>query len=208
MTNLSHIHRFEPGAGKQGLLLLHGTGGDEHDLIDLGRTIAPGAPLLSPRGQVREGSANRFFRRMAEGVFDIADLKARTQALADFVAEAGKAYGSEPPVALGFSNGANIAASLLLLRPEVLSGAILLRATLPFEPDSLPDLAGKPVLILSGQADPMAPAAKVERLATLLRQAGADVRHEFLPVGHGLLQRDLALAQAWWAGLQTGRTAA
>ena len=208
MTNLSHIHRFEPGAGKQGLLLLHGTGGDEHDLIDLGRTIAPGAPLLSPRGQVREGSANRFFRRMAEGVFDIADLKARTQALADFVAEAGKTYGSEQPVALGFSNGANIAASLLLLRPEVLSGAILLRATLPFEPDSLPDLAGKPVLILSGQADPMAPAAKVERLATLLRQAGADVRHEFLPAGHGLLQRDLALAQAWWAGLQIGRTAA
>lgn len=202
MSTLSHIHRFEPGPGSRSLLLLHGTGGDEHDLIDLGRAVAPGAPLLSPRGQVREGPANRFFRRMAEGVFDIPDLKARTQALADFVSEAGKSYGIEPPVALGFSNGANIAASLLLLRPEVLSGAILLRPTLPFEPDRLPDLAGKPVLILSGQADPMAPASKVERLATLLREAGGNVRHEVLPGGHGLLQRDLTLAQSWWEGLK------
>ncbi|WP_413993146.1 alpha/beta hydrolase [Labrys okinawensis] len=193
---LSHIHRFEPGPNSRSLLLLHGTGGDEHDLIDLGRTIAPGAPLLSPRGQVREGPANRFFRRMAEGVFDIPDLKARTQALGDFVAEAGKTYGIEPPVALGFSNGANIAASLLLLRSEVLSGAILMRATLPFEPVSLPDLAGKPVLILSGQSDPMAPASK--ELAAVLRQAGGNVRHEVLPAGHGLIQQDLILARDWW----------
>jgi phospholipase/carboxylesterase len=199
--SLSHIHRFEPGTGRP-LLLLHGTGGDEHDLIQLGGAIAPGAPLISPRGQVKEGAANRFFRRLAEGVFDIADLKARTRALADFVAEASGSYSLEPPVALGFSNGANIAASMLLLRPEVLSGAVLMRATMPFEPDSLPDLAGKPVLILSGQADPMAPAAKVERLVALLRQAGASVTHEALPAGHGLTQRDLALAQAWWAGLK------
>lgn len=208
MTQLSHIHRFEPGAGTNGLLLLHGTGGDEHDLIDLGHAIAPGAPLLSPRGQVKEGAANRFFRRLAEGVFDIADLKARTQALADFVADAGKAYGTAPPVALGFSNGANIGASLLLLRPEVISGAILLRATLPFEPENMPDLTGKPVLILSGQADPMTSAAKVDRLAKLLKDAGADVQHEFLPAGHGLIQRDLSLAQNWWTALQTRPAAA
>ncbi|MDQ0394078.1 alpha/beta hydrolase [Labrys monachus] len=198
-SRLSHIHRFDAGTDKRPLLLLHGTGGDEHDLIDLGRAVAPGAPLLSPRGQVREGAANRFFRRLAEGVFDIADLKARTQALADFTAEARAAYGLEPPVALGFSNGANIAAALLLLRPEALSGAILLRATLPFEPDTLPDLAGKRVLLLSGRADPLTPVATSQRLAALLAQAGADVRHELLQAGHGLVQQDLALARQWWA---------
>jgi phospholipase/carboxylesterase len=198
MTTLSHIHLFEPGATDRGLLLLHGTGGDEHDLIGLGQAIAPGASLLSPRGQVKEGHANRFFRRMAEGVFDIPDLKARTQALADFAVEAQKLYGLAPPVALGFSNGANIAASLLFLRPEVLSGAVLLRATLPFEPDRLPDLSGKRVLLLSGKADPMTPAAASDRLAALLRQAGASVDHEILPAGHGLTQHDLVLTRNWW----------
>jgi phospholipase/carboxylesterase len=196
--HLSHIHRFEPGTEKRGLLLLHGTGGDEHDLVDLGRATAPAAPLLSPRGQVREGHANRFFRRLAEGVFDIADLKARTQALADFVRDAEAALGLAAPVALGFSNGANMAASLLFLRPEVLSGAILLRATLPFEPDALPDLSGKDILLLSGRTDPLTPAATSQRLAALLLEAGANVVHETLQAGHGLTQKDLMLARQWW----------
>src|SRR5450755_4513769 len=121
---LSFTHRFEPG-GAPPLLLLHGTGGDENDLLPLGRMVAPGAALLSPRGKVLEGGMPRFFRRLAEGVFDEQDLRRRTQELADFVEDARRAYGFEAPVALGFSNGANIASALLLLRPAALAGAAL-----------------------------------------------------------------------------------
>src|SRR6478672_3594902 len=116
---LSYRHRFVEGNRERPLLLLHGTGGDESDLLPLGERLAPGAALLSPRGTVSEGGANRFFRRFAEGVFDVDDLKARTEALADFVVEARDSYGLAAPIALGFSNGANIAAALLLQRPEL-----------------------------------------------------------------------------------------
>ena len=152
MTDLGFIHRFIPATqpGKPPLLLLHGTGGNENDLLPLGAQLSPGAALLSPRGKVLENGMPRFFRRLAEGVFDLADLKVRTAELTDFIAAARKAYGLDAPVAVGFSNGANIAASLLLTRPQALRGAVLLRAMLPFEPEPLPDLAGKPVLLLSG----------------------------------------------------------
>jgi phospholipase/carboxylesterase len=191
MTTTSHIHRFVDGDRARPLLLLHGTGGDENDLIDLAHATAPGAALLSPRGNVREGGASRFFRRFAEGVFDVPDLKARTQALADFVVAARAEYGLGAPVALGFSNGANIAAAMLLLRPDVLAGAVLLRAMTPFaEPP--PGLEGKPVLILSGRMDPIVPHADVEGLAQMLRDGGAAVTHEWQPGGHGLGQGDLA----------------
>ena len=123
------IHVFEPGSApaRKPLLLLHGTGGDERDLLSLGRTVAPGASLLSPRGKVLEGAAPRFFRRLAEGVFDEEDLRRRTDELADFVLHARERHGLPAPIALGFSNGANIAAALLLQRPEILAGAALLR---------------------------------------------------------------------------------
>ncbi|MDQ0474409.1 alpha/beta hydrolase [Labrys wisconsinensis] len=199
--SLSHIHRFVDGDRAHPLLLLHGTGGDEDDLVPLGEAVAPGTALLSPRGQVREGSANRFFRRLAEGVFDLADLEARTQALADFVAEGRRAYGLGAPVALGFSNGANIAAALLLRRPEALAGAVLLRAMVPFEPQNAPDLSGKPVLILSGAADPIIPAENARRLAEILTGAGAAVTHQVLPAGHGLTREDLTRTTAWLRGL-------
>ena len=199
MTDLGFIHRFIPATqpGLPPLLLLHGTGGDENDLLPLGEQLSPGAALLSPRGKVLENGMPRFFRRLAEGVFDLADLKARTLELADFIAAARTAYALAKPVAVGFSNGANIAASLLLTRPGLLAGAVLLRAMLPFEPQAPPDLAGKPVLLLSGSNDQMIPAASSERLIEVLQAAGADLVYKALPTGHNLTQNDLIIAAHW-----------
>ena len=195
---LGFIYRFEPGAaGARPLLLLHGTGGDEADLLPLGRDVSPGAPLLSPRGPVLEHGMPRFFRRLSEGVFDEADLRRRAEDLADFVAAARARHGLAAPVALGFSNGANIAAAMLLLRPEALAGAVLLRAMVPLAQPPAADLAGKPVLILSGAMDPIVPAENAEHLARQLAQAGARVTHRVLPAGHGLSQVDIDLARAW-----------
>jgi phospholipase/carboxylesterase len=193
------VHRFVParGSSRAPLLLLHGTGGDENDLIALGQRIAPGAALLSPRGKVPENGMPRFFRRLAEGVFDLEDLRQRTAELADFVGAARRSYGIAPPIAVGFSNGANIAASILLSRPKVLAGAILMRAMMPFEPDQMPNLLGTPVFILSGRMDPIVPADHPRQLAKLLAAAGAVVRHEVLTAGHALTQADLDLAARW-----------
>ena len=196
---LSFIYRFEPGTepGRPPLLLLHGTGGDEGDLLPLGRAVAPGSALLSPRGKVLENGMPRFFRRLAEGVFDEEDVRRRADELAGFVAEAREAYRLGAPVALGFSNGANIAAALLLRQPEALAGAALLRAMVPLPEPPAADLTGKPVLLLSGAVDPIVAAENAARLAATLRKAGADVRHETLPVGHGLSQADVAITKAW-----------
>jgi phospholipase/carboxylesterase len=198
-AELDFVHRFVPATqpGRKPLLLLHGTGGDETDLLPLGERLSVGAALLSPRGKVLEGGMPRFFRRLAEGVFDLDDLARRTDELARFIAAAREAYGIEKPVAVGFSNGANIAGALLLTRPDVLAGAVLLRATLPFVPEKVPLLAGVPVLILSGAMDPMVSADKREQLNQLLRSTGADVTHEVVPAGHNLTAQDLAAAQAW-----------
>ncbi len=199
MIDLGFIHRYVPAEreGLPPLLLLHGTGGDENDLLQLGAHLLPGAALLSPRGKVLEHGMPRFFRRLAEGVFDIDDLKARTAELADFVIAARKAYGLQAPVAVGFSNGANIAAALLLTRPEVLRGALLMRATLPFEPQTPPALNAMPVLLLSGAADPMVRPAARDRLAAVLRAAGAALTYETVAAGHTLTEQDLALAARW-----------
>ncbi len=199
MTTLSYHHRFEPGSDPAAppLLLLHGTGGDENDLIPLGRKLSPGSALLSPRGDVLEHGQPRFFRRFAEGVFDLADVEARTRALAAFVAAAAAKYGFDPArlTALGFSNGANIAASLLLLRPESLARAVLLRPMVVLEPATLPDLTGKSVLISSGNADPIVPHDHPVRLAKMLRTAGARVTLHVHPAGHGLTPDDFAAAR-------------
>ncbi|MBR0956392.1 alpha/beta hydrolase [Bradyrhizobium japonicum] len=199
MTETAFIHRFEPAtsAGSPPLLLLHGTGGDENDLLGLGEMISPGSALLSPRGRVLEHGMPRFFRRLAEGVFDEDDVRRRARELGDFVVEARQRYGLAAPVAVGFSNGANIAAALLLLRPEALSGAILLRAMVPLSDPPNPALGGKPVLLLSGQADPIVPASNSARLAALLSDAGARVDHKVLPSGHQLSQADVTLARDW-----------
>jgi phospholipase/carboxylesterase len=200
---LSFTHRFEPAgdARRPPLLLLHGTGGDEADLLPLGRMIAPGSALLSPRGKVLEHGMPRFFRRLAEGVFDEADVIARAGELAAFIAEARAAYDLAPPLALGFSNGANIAAALLLLHPEALAGAALLRAMVPLSEPPETDLAGKPVLLLSGHADPIVPAENAARLAGILVRARAEVTHQVLPAGHNLGQADVEMTRRWLDGL-------
>jgi phospholipase/carboxylesterase len=203
-TKLSFVHRYEPATqpGRPPLLLLHGTGGDENDLISLGRLIAPDAALLSPRGKVLEGGMPRFFRRLAEGVFDEDDVRRRANELADFVADARDAYGIAAPIAVGFSNGANIAAATLLLRPDALAGAVLLRAMVPLSQPPAVSFSSKAILILSGAMDQMIPAANTERLAALFRKAGAEVQHRTLPAGHGLSQADVAIAKEWLARLQ------
>ncbi len=200
-TTPDFIHRFEPGADPSlpPVLLLHGTGGDEADLLPIGRMVAPGASLISPRGQVLEGAMPRFFRRLAEGVFDEEDLRRRTHDLAGFIAGARQRHGLAAPIALGFSNGANIAASLLLLEPQALAGAVLLRAMPPFADPPRPALSGKPVLILSGALDPIIPEESAASLAASLRVAGASVEHHVLPAGHGLSQADIGLSRDWFS---------
>ena len=183
--------------GARPLLLLHGTGGNEDDLLPLGALIAPGAALLSPRGKVLENGMPRFFRRLAEGVFDEDDVRDRALELADFVEAARRQYGVEAPVAVGYSNGANIAAAMLLLAPDVLAGAILLRAMPPLAAPPTADLAGAGVLLLAGASDPIIPAAAAARLADTLAKAGASVDHRTLPAGHALTQADLSLAATW-----------
>ena len=195
---VSHKHVWEQG-GPDTLLLLHGTGGDEHDLLALGRELAPGASLLSPRGNVLEGAMPRFFKRLAEGVFDLADLERRTKDLAAFVREAAESYDFDLDriTAVGFSNGANIAASVLLRDPGLLKRAVLFRAMVPFEPEQPPRLKGTSVYIGAGRLDPIIPQANVERLAAILRDGGAAVTLDWQPAGHGLTQADVDNARAW-----------
>jgi phospholipase/carboxylesterase len=197
---LPYIHRFEKGADADArpLLLLHGTGGDENTLLPFGRTVAPNAPLLSPRGKVLEHGMPRFFRRLAEGVFDEDDVRRHAHELADFVEEARAHYGISSPIALGYSNGANIAVAMLLMRPKALAGAILLRAMVPLSQTPPVDLTGKPILIASGMSDPIIPPENAARLASLLQRLGASVEHRTLPTGHELSQADIALAQTWF----------
>jgi predicted esterase len=206
-----HVHRYVPphGGERRTLLLLHGTGGDESDLLPLGEMLVPGAGLLSPRGAVRENGAPRFFRRIAEGVFDLPDLHARTSALVDFVTAATHAYDFDPQgvIAVGFSNGANIAASVLLSSPDTLAAAVLFRPMLPFVPERPVSLAGVGVFIGAGRADPIVPQDQPERLGDLLRGYGADVTLTWQPAGHSLVRSDIASARLvldQWAGTMGG----
>jgi len=199
------IHRYIPGTDPSApvLLMLHGTGGNEDDLLPLGRELAPGATLLSPRGQVLENGMPRFFRRLAEGVFDIDDLRARTASLAEFLEAAATRYGFETSrvVAVGFSNGANIAASLLVLNPGLLGGAVLFRAMVPLVPDAVTVTARTPVLLSNGRMDPLVAAGETNRLKDLLERFGADVTLEWQNAGHNLVEDDLAVARTWLSRL-------
>ena len=203
-ADLGFAHRFLPGEDASGatLLLLHGTGGNEEDLIPLGQELAPGAAILSPRGKVLEFGAPRFFRRLAEGVFDHEDLVFRTHELAEFVEAASEEYGfdNRKLVAAGYSNGANIAGSLILLHPGLLRAAVLLRAMVPFEPEVTPDLSGMPVFMASGRRDQMISPDNSQRLADILGGAGADVDLRWRDTGHGLTYEEVAQAKEWLAG--------
>jgi len=179
--------------------MLHGTGGNERDLIPLGRELDPNAALLSPRGKVLENGMPRFFRRLAEGVFDLEDLEYRTNELADFVSAAAQHYkfARDNLVAVGYSNGANIAAAMLLLRPEILACAILFRAMVPLHPDKLPSLSSVRVWIGAGSYDPIVPGSETNELAEILRSAGADVTMRYFPAGHELTGSDVEAARDW-----------
>jgi phospholipase/carboxylesterase len=181
------------------LLLLHGTGGSEDDLIPLGQQLLPGAAILSPRGKVSEHGAPRFFRRLAEGVFDHEDLLFRTHELADFVGQAANRYGFDRQrlVGVGYSNGANIAASLMVLHPGLLRAAVLFRAMVPFEPEATPDLSGMPVFLAAGRRDTMIAPDNTERLAAILREAGADLDLRWRNTGHPLTYEELEEARDW-----------
>jgi predicted esterase len=193
-------HLFVPGEdAAPPLVMLHGTGGDEKDLLPLARMISPASPILSPRGRVLENGMPRFFRRVAEGVFDLEDLARRTDELRRFIAAAAGEYGFDAGrlIAVGYSNGANIAASLLLTNADPLAGAILLRAMVPFEPATVPPLEGKAVLLSAGESDPIIPQASTSRLAELLRLAGADVTLKWHSTGHNLTNADIREAATW-----------
>jgi phospholipase/carboxylesterase len=200
--DLGFVHRFVPGNGANAdvtLLLLHGTGGDEDNLLPLGRSLLSGAAILSPRGQVNEAGALRFFRRLREGVFDQADLAKRTDDLAEFVRAGSSRYGFNLSglTAAGFSNGANIAGSLLLKHPGLVRRAVLLAPMVPFEPEPLPRLEGTNVFIGAGRSDSMVPPALTERLAELLRESGASVTIHWDAGGHAITPAEVSAAADW-----------
>lgn len=202
MTEIDFTHRFVPASSNSSVrtfLLLHGTGGDENDLLPLAHDLDPTAAVLSPRGKVRENGMPRFFRRLAEGVFDVEDVIKRARELADFVEVAATRYEFDPQrvVAVGYSNGANIAAAILLLRPKIFSGAVLFRAMVPLVPPALPDLSDVAVFLSAGASDPIVPTENVEQLATMLREAGASVTFRSQPAGHGLTAGDVRTAKEW-----------
>jgi predicted esterase len=198
---MNHVHRWIPSrsGSTRTIVALHGTGGDETSLIALGQALDPEAAILAPRGNVLEGQMPRFFRRLAEGVFDVEDLIQRTEDLADFIFDSSEKYGFDPAhtLALGYSNGANIAASVLLLRPDALAGAILVRSMVPLDPDTLPNLIGKHILMLTGEYDPILPVENAQRLQSLFRRFGAEVTFELLRAGHELTRRDVEIAEEW-----------
>jgi predicted esterase len=200
LTTSAFTHRFIP-ADRQApvLLLLHGTGGNEDDLLGLGRSLHPEAALLSPRGKVLENGLPRFFRRLAEGVFDEDDLVHRTHELADFITAAASEYqlGGRKVVAVGYSNGANMAASLLLLRPETLAGAMLLRAMVPLIPKKFPNLAGIPVFLAAAKNDSFVSPENAKRLAAMLTKAGAQMTLHWSEGGHQIEAIDVEKGRTW-----------
>jgi phospholipase/carboxylesterase len=204
-SDLGFTHRYLPGEDESGptLLVLHATGGNEEDLIPVGQALAPDAALLSPRGKVSERGAPRFFRRLEVGVFDHEDLLFRTHELADFVEAASEEYGFDRSklVAVGYSNGANVAASMVLLHPGLLQAAVLFKAMVPFEPDVTPDLSGMPVFMTAGRYDRMIPPDNTQRLADILLEAGADVDLRWYDTGHPLTYDDVNEAKQWLAGI-------
>jgi predicted esterase len=210
MTNdLGFIHRFVPAedrASAETLVVLHGTGGDENDLIGVGQAVAPGAAILSPRGNVLENGAPRFFKRLAEGVFDREEVRSRAEELSRFIRAAISKYGFNPErvFALGYSNGANVASTVMFIEPGLFRGAIMFRPMVVFEPDEHPDLSGAGIFISAGRLDPIVPTKSVERLAELFEASRAEVTLKWQQAGHNLLPSE-ARDAADWLALQRAR---
>jgi len=202
------IHRFVPGedASVETLLVLHGTGGNENDLIGIGQAIAPGAAILSPRGNVLENGAPRFFKRIAEGVFDPKEVRSRGEELARFIRAAAVTYRLDPSriFALGYSNGANIASTVMLIEPGAIQASILLRPMVVYQPPEKSDLSGSSVFISAGRMDPIVPTASVEQLAKLFRSANAEVTLKWQLAAHNLVPTEVREAAEWFA-LQRAR---
>ncbi len=199
-VELGFIHRFEPGRRDHiTLVLLHGTGGNEEDLIPVGKVLAPGAAMLSPRGNVLEKGMPRFFRRFSEGVFDLEDLKLQSKELADFVRNASVKYGFDMSsvVLIGYSNGANIAVSMLLLQSLLPAGAVLFRPMVPLIPDELPALNKTGVFVSAGMSDQIVPREETERLVRLLRDTGAEVTLNWERATHALSEHEVEKAASW-----------
>lgn len=196
---MSYVHRFIKGALPETLVLLHGTGGDENDLVPLGENLLPGAAILSLRGNVMEHGMPRFFQRFAEGVFDEEDIRRRAAELAAFMRNTAEKYEFDPDrvIALGYSNGANMAAATLLLHGPVFSRALLFRAMVPLEPEAQADLHGVRVFLANGRQDPIVPVANAERLGALLQGCGAETTLAWSVAGHNLTQGDLEGARKW-----------
>ena len=202
--DLGFIHRFLPAedsANGETLVVLHGTGGDENDLIGIGQAIAPGAAILSPRGNVLENGAPRFFRRLAEGVFDPKEVRSRAEELARFIRAAVITYRLDPSrvFALGYSNGANVASTVMFVEPGILQGAILFRPMLVYEPTEKKDLSGSAVFISAGRMDPIVPTVSIERLVELFELAHAEVTLKWQLVGHNLVPSEVSEAANWLA---------
>lgn len=203
VSSLGFVHRFVPAtddSSRATILLLHGTGGDENDLISFGEAVAPGKALLSVRGNTLENGAPRFFRRIAEGKFDPAEVRYRALELAAFIVAAAAEYHLDPAsiFALGYSNGANIASATMMLEPRMLAGAILFRPMIVLDPEEKADLAGRAVFIGAGRLDTIVPADQPERLADMLRQRGAVVTVSWQVSGHNLTPADIADAASWF----------
>jgi predicted esterase len=194
------VHKFVAGKLASTVLVLHGQGGDENDLLPVARALAPGAALLSPRGRALEAGDSRFFARVSRDVFDEVEVRTRTAELAAWVRVAVADYGLDATrvYALGFSNGASIAASVMLLHPGVLAGGLLLRPRTILEPTELPDLKGAPVLAIAGARDEKMPAGASEHLSRLLGRAGAAVELAMLDTEHGLTPQDFSLGKSWF----------
>jgi len=200
MANLTYIHKFLRGKRNTTLLLLHGTGGDEEDMLPLGNAISPESSLLSPRGKVSENGMPRFFKRIREGVFDQEDLKYRSLELSNFVKEAAATYNFniDSVIVVGYSNGANIATSILLLGYFRFAGAILFRPMTPLIPSKLPNLKGVQVYIAAGKLDQSVPRIDTERLVAMIQSTNAKVTLKWEADGHAISGEEIQDAKNWF----------
>ena len=209
IEDLGFVHRFAPAedsASGETLIVLHGTGGNEDDLVGIGQTVAPGAAILSPRGNVLENGAPRFFKRLAEGVFDPKEVRSRAEELIHFIRAAVARYDLDASriYALGYSNGANIASTVMFIEPRLLQGAVLFRPMLVYEPEKQGDLSSASVFISAGRMDPIVPVKSVERLAELFESSRAETTLKWQQTGHNLVPSEVREAAEWLA-LQRAR---